>query len=53
MPQLIIALLAIWLILSIIGFVIKGLVWLAVIGIILFLGTAAWGFVKRETFGRR
>lgn len=53
MPQLIIALLAIWLILSIIGFVIKGLVWLAIIGIILFLGTAAWGFVKRETFGRR
>ncbi|WP_010539993.1 hypothetical protein [Dietzia alimentaria] len=53
MPQLIIALLAIWLILSIIGFVVKGLVWLAVIGIILFLGTAAWGFVKRETFGRR
>lgn len=53
MPQLIIALLAIWLILSIVGFVVKGLVWLAVIGIILFLGTAAWGFVKRETLGRR
>lgn len=53
MPQLIIALLAIWLILSIVGFVVKGLVWLAIIGIILFLGTAAWGFVKRETFGRR
>ena len=53
MPQLIIALLAIWLILSIIGFVVKGLVWLAIIGIILFLGTAAWGFIKRGTSGRR
>ncbi|BCW06067.1 MULTISPECIES: hypothetical protein [Micrococcaceae] len=45
---LIIALLVIWLILSIIGFVVKGLVWLAIIGLILFVATGVWGWVKRR-----
>ena len=53
MLRLILALLVIWLVLSVLGFVIKGLLWLAVVGIILFVVTAAWGYVKRETFGRR
>ena len=45
---LIVALLVIWLILSILGFVIKGLLWLAVIGLVLFVATASWGWVKRK-----
>ncbi len=45
---LIVALLVIWLILSILGFVVKGLLWLAVIGLVLFAATAAWGWVKRK-----
>lgn len=52
MLRLILALLVIWLVLSVLGFVIKGLLWLAVVGIILFVVTAAWGYVKRETFNR-
>jgi hypothetical protein len=46
---LIITLLIIWLVLSILGFVIKGLLWLAVIGLILFVATAVWGWLKRRT----
>ena len=45
---LIVALLVIWLILSILGFVVKGLLWLAVIGLVLFVATAAWVWVKRK-----
>ena len=44
---LIVLLLVIWLALSVLGFVIKGLVWLAIIGIVLFLVTGAWGFLRR------
>lgn len=43
----IVLLLVIWLALSVLGFVIKGLVWLAVVGIVLFLATGAWGFLRR------
>ena len=45
---LIVALLVIWLILSILGFVVKGLLWLAIVGLILLVATAAWGWVKRK-----
>ncbi|MEV4312907.1 hypothetical protein [Actinocrispum sp. NPDC049592] len=45
-------LLVIWLALSVVGFVVKGLVWLAIIGVILFLATAAIGFVRRKSVGR-
>ncbi len=45
---LIITLLIIWLVLSILGFVVKGLIWLAVIGLVLFLATGVWGWVKRK-----
>ena len=41
-------LLVIWLVLAILGFVIKGLFWLAIVGILLFLGTAAYGAVKQR-----
>ena len=46
---IIITLLIIWLVLSILGFVVKGLLWLAFIGLILFVATAAWGWFKRKT----
>jgi hypothetical protein len=46
---LIITLLVIWLVLSVLGFVIKGLLWLAFIGLILFVATAVWGWLKRRT----
>ncbi|MDJ0351435.1 hypothetical protein [Pseudarthrobacter sp. PH31-O2] len=45
---LIITLLIIWLVLSVLGFVVKGLVWLAVVGLILFVATGVWGWVKRK-----
>jgi len=49
MMNLIILLLVVWLVLSVLGFVIEGLFWLAVIGIVLFLATAAYGWLKRKT----
>ena len=52
MIGLLVALLVIWVVLSVIGFAVKGLFWLAVVGIILFLGTAAVGFVRRNAVGR-
>lgn len=52
MIVLIIVLLVLWLIATVIGFAFKGLLWLAVIGIILFLGTAAIGFVRRSATRR-
>ncbi|MCU1585318.1 MAG: hypothetical protein JWM49_1874 [Microbacteriaceae bacterium] len=47
MIGLIVILLIVWLVLAVLGFAIKGLVWLAIIGIILFLATAVWGYIKR------
>jgi hypothetical protein len=46
---LLVVLLVIWLVLAILGFVIKGLVWLAIIGIILFIATAIWGWIRRAS----
>jgi len=47
MLSLVIILLIIWLVLAILGFVIKSLLWLAIVGIILFVITALWGFIRR------
>lgn len=41
-------LLVVWLVISVLGFVIKGLFWLAVVGIVLFLATSALGLTKRD-----
>jgi hypothetical protein len=49
MLALIAALLVIWLLFVLLGIIIKGLVWLAIIGIVLFLGTAAWGWLRRNS----
>lgn len=45
-------LLLVWLVVAVLGFVIKGLLWLAVIGVILFLVTAAVGWVRRKAVSR-
>ncbi len=42
-------LLVIWLVLIVLGVVIKALFWLVVVGVLLFLGTSAYGWVKRES----
>lgn len=48
MSTVIVILLIVWAILAVVGFAIKGLLWLAIIGIILFLGTLTFGFVRRN-----
>jgi hypothetical protein len=45
-------LLLIWLAFIVIGAVVKGLFWLIIIGILLFLATALYGWVKREALKR-
>jgi hypothetical protein len=42
-------LLVIWLAITVVGAVVKGLFWLAVIGLLFFLATAAFGWGKRDT----
>jgi hypothetical protein len=49
---LLIVLLAVWVILTVVGFAIKGLVWLAIIGIVLFVATAVIGAVRRRSIRR-
>ncbi|MFK4762008.1 hypothetical protein ACI3KS_13810 [Microbacterium sp. ZW T5_45] len=47
MWTLLIILLVIWAGVSVLGFVVKGLFWLAIIGIILFIGTVIFGMLRR------
>jgi len=46
---LIIGLLVLWLILTVVGFVIKSLFWLAIVGIVLFIATGVFGAVRRRS----
>jgi hypothetical protein len=41
-------LLVVWLVITVIGAVAKGLFWLAVLGLLFFVATAALGWNKRE-----
>lgn len=50
--KVLLALLAIWVLIAVIGIVIKGLFWLFVIGLVLFLITAV-SSSRRNTFLRR
>lgn len=50
--RVLIGLLVIWLVLVVVGFVVKSLLWLAIVGIVLFLGTAAYGAIKRRSSGQ-
>lgn len=49
MWRIIVFLLVAWLVISVIGLVIKGLFWLFIVGAVLFLATSAMGWVKRNT----
>ncbi|MDT4987010.1 MAG: hypothetical protein QOI74_1104 [Micromonosporaceae bacterium] len=48
MIGLIVALLVVWLVLAVLGLVVKGLFWLFVIGVILFLATGIFGWIRRR-----
>lgn len=48
MIALIITLLVIWLILVVVGLTIKGLFWLFVVGLILFIVTGIFGWIRRR-----
>ena len=49
MLGLILFLLLVWVAVAVIGAVVEGLFWLLVIGVVLFLATAAWGWVRRKS----
>ena len=44
----VVILLVVWAILAVVGFVFEGLLWLAIIGIILFVGTLIVGFIRQS-----
>jgi hypothetical protein len=47
--RLIVFLLVVWLAVTVVGAVLEGLFWLAVVGLLLFVGTAVLGWTKRDT----
>ena len=48
MARLLLVLLGLWIALVVIGWLVKGLFWLAVIGLLFFLGTAALSSSRRR-----
>ena len=48
MARLLLLLLAVWVALVVVGWVVKGLFWLVVVGLVLLLGTAALSASKRR-----
>jgi hypothetical protein len=42
-------LLVVWFLLAVMGFLVNGLTWLAIVCIILFIGTAIWVLMRRRT----
>lgn len=49
MWTVLVILLVVWAVLAVTGFAIKGLLWLAIIGVILFVGTVIFGFVRNRS----
>ena len=49
MWTVLVILLVAWAVLTVVGFALEGLLWLAVIGIILFVGTLIFGFVRQRS----
>lgn len=47
MIGIIVVLLILGIIFGVFGFVVKGLIWLAIIGIILFIASIVWGVIRR------
>lgn len=52
MLRLLLLALVIWVAFMVIGALIHGLIWLLIIGAVLFVATSLFGWVKREAFGR-
>jgi hypothetical protein len=52
MLRILISALLIWLACIVIGGLLHGLFWLLIIGVVLFIVTGLFGFLKRETLGR-
>lgn len=52
MLGILVFLLIVWLVVVVIGFAIEGLLWLAIIGLALFVVTAGIGWVRRRTLRR-
>jgi hypothetical protein len=50
---LVIVLVVLWIILAIVGFAIKGLLWLGIIGIVLVLATVVIGAIRRRSSTRK
>jgi hypothetical protein len=48
MVILVIVLLVLWAIVAVVGFALKGLLWIAIIGLILFVGTLVISLVRRN-----
>jgi hypothetical protein len=48
MVILLVVLLALWLIVAIVGFAMEALLWLGIVGIVLFVATAIIGLVRRS-----
>jgi len=45
---LIIGLLVLWVVLAVVGFVVKSLFWLAIVAIVLFIATGIFGAIRRR-----
>lgn len=48
MRTVLVILLVAWVVLSVVGFVFQGLLWLAIIGIVLFVGTLIFGILRQR-----
>ncbi|MCW2717419.1 hypothetical protein [Pseudonocardia sp.] len=49
---LIIGLLILWVVVAVVGFAIKALFWLAIVGIVLFIATGVFGAMRRRSATR-
>jgi hypothetical protein len=49
MKSIAVAILVIWAVLAILGFLVKGLLWLAVVAIVLFVATGIWAMTRGRT----
>ncbi len=49
MWKVLVILLVAWVVLSVVGFAFQGLLWLGVIGIVLFVGTLVFGIIRQRT----
>ncbi|GAA2980432.1 hypothetical protein GCM10010460_14980 [Microbacterium terrae] len=53
MWTVLVILLVAWAIVAVVGFAFEGLIWLAVIGVILFLGTVVFGLIRQRRRNNR